>query len=194
MGLQELLKAMGLTDEQVAKIVEGMKQNNIFTASEENLDTRYGKLKTDHENMSKQLEEANILIGQLKQSTSDNEELQGKITTYETTVTNLQNQLEQERMDSAVKIALLSAGCKDVDYVTFKLKEKGGLSLDESGKVKGMDDKLAALKTQFPMQFETEKGNQIEAHQLPRGDDRGESVEPANLSEALRQQYEKSTE
>lgn len=194
MGLQELLKAMGLTDEQVAKIVEGMKQNNIFTASEENLDTRYGKLKTDHENMSKQLEEANILIGQLKQSTSDNEELQGKITTYETTVTNLQNQLEQERMDSAVKIALLSAGCKDVDYVTFKLKEKGELSLDESGKVKGMDDKLAALKTQFPMQFETEKGNQIEVHQLPRGDDSGKSVEPANLSEALRQQYEKSTE
>lgn len=194
MGLQELLKTMGLTDEQIAEIVEGMKQNNIFTASEENLDTRYGKLKTDHENMSKQLEEANILIGQLKQSTSDNEELQGKITTYETTVTNLQNQLEQERMDSAVKIALLSAGCKDVDYVTFKLKEKGGLSLDESGKIKGMEDKLEALKTQFPMQFESEKGSQIDVNPLPKGDDRGGAEEPNNLAEALRQRYEKSTE
>ncbi len=194
MGLQELLKAIGLTDEQVAKIIEGMKQNQIFTASEENLDTRYGKLKTEHESVTKQLEEANTLIGQLKKSTSNNEELQGKITTYETTVTDLQNQLEQERMDSAVKIALLSAGCKDVDYVTFKLKEKGELSLDESGKIKGMDEKLAALKTQFPMQFELEKGSQIDVHQLPKGDDRGAAEEPSNLAEALRQRYEKSTE
>ena len=194
MGLQEILKAIGLTDEQVAKIIEGMKQNQIFTASEENLDTRYGKLKTEHESVTKQLEEANTLIGQLKKSTSNNEELQGKITTYETTVTDLQNQLEQERMDSAVKIALLSAGCKDVDYVTFKLKEKGELSLDESGKIKGMDEKLAALKTQFPMQFELEKGSQIDVHQLPKGDDRGAAEEPSNLAEALRQRYEKSTE
>ncbi len=194
MGLQELLKAIGLTDEQVAKIIEGMKQNQIFTASEENLDTRYGKLKTEHESVTKQLEEANTLIGRLKKSTSNNEELQGKITTYETTVTDLQNQLEQERMDSAVKIALLSAGCKDVDYVTFKLKEKGELSLDESGKIKGMDEKLAALKTQFPMQFELEKGSQIDVHQLPKGDDRGAAEEPSNLAEALRQRYEKSTE
>ncbi len=171
-----------------------MKQNQIFTASEENLDTRYGKLKTEHESVTKQLEEANTLIGQLKKSTSNNEELQGKITTYETTVTDLQNQLEQERMDSAVKIALLSAGCKDVDYVTFKLKEKGELSLDESGKIKGMDEKLAALKTQFPMQFELEKGSQIDVHQLPKGDDRGAAEEPSNLAEALRQRYEKSTE
>lgn len=194
MGLQEILKKQGLTDEQIKAIMDGMRENKIFTASEENLDTRYGKLKTDHEGVTKQLEEANALIERLKNGTSDNESLQGKIADYETTVSNLQEQLEQERLDSAVKIALLSAGCKDVDYVTFKLKEKGELSLDESGKVKGMDDKLAALKTQFPMQFETEKGNQIEVHQLPRGDDRGESVEPANLSEALRQQYEKSTE
>ncbi len=194
MGLQEILKAIGLTDEQIAKVIGDMKQNKIFTASEENLDTRYGKLKTDHDGVTKQLEEANALIEQLKKGTSDNEELQGKITTYEAAVTNLQNQLNQERMDSAVKIALLSAGCKDVDYVTFKLKEKGELTLDESGKVKGMDDKLAALKTQFPTQFESEKGNNVEVRQLPKGDDRGEAGEPVSLSEALKQQYECSKE
>ena len=194
MGLQEILKAIGLTDEQIAKVIGDMKQNKIFTASEENLDTRYGKLKTDHDGVTKQLEEANALIEQLKKGTSDNEELQGKITTYEATVTNLQNQLNQERMDSAVKIALLSSGCKDVDYVTFKLKEKGELTLDESGKVKGMDDKLAALKTQFPTQFESEKGNNVEVRQLPKGDDRGEAGEPDSLSEALKQQYECSKE
>mgnify|MGYP001151843051 FL=1 len=194
MPLEEILKAQGLSDEQIKAIISGMKQNKIFTASEENLDTRYGKLKTDHEGMTQQLEEANDLIEQLKKDTAGSEELQGKITTYETTVASLQKQLEQERTDSAVKIALLSAGCKDVDYVTFKLKEKGDLSLDESGNVKGMDDKLAALKTQFPLQFESEKSIQVEVSQLPKGDDRGGAEEPKNLSEALKQQYEKSTE
>lgn len=194
MGLQDILKAIGLTDEQIAKVIGDMKENKIFTASEEDLDTKYGKLKTDHDGVTKQLEEANILIEQLKNGTADNEELQGKITTYEETVTDLQNQLNQERMDSAVKIALLSAGCKDVDYVAFKLKENGDLTLDASGKVKGMDEKLTALKTQFPMQFESEKGNHIDAIKLPKGDDRSETEEPNNLSEALKQQYEKSAD
>lgn len=193
MTLQEILKAQGLTDEQIEKIISGMKQNKIYTAGEENLDTRYSKLKADHEGVNKQLTEANALIEQLKKGTTDNEALQGKITTYESTVADLQKQLEQERLDSAVKIALLSAGCKDVDYITFKLKEKGELSLDESGKIKGMDDKLAALKTQFPTQFESVKDNKIDVVELPKGDDNGGSEEPKTLADALKQHYEQNT-
>lgn len=45
MTLQELLKAQNLTDEQVKGILDAMKENKIYTASEENLDVRYGKLK-----------------------------------------------------------------------------------------------------------------------------------------------------
>ena len=86
MTLQEILKAQGLTDEQVEKVVGEMKQNKIFTASEENLDTRYGKLKTDHEGVTKQLTEAQTLIEQLKKGTGDNQALQTKITEYETKV------------------------------------------------------------------------------------------------------------
>lgn len=41
MTLQEILKSQGLTDEQIQTIVGEMKQNKIFTASEENLDIRY---------------------------------------------------------------------------------------------------------------------------------------------------------
>lgn len=194
MTLKEILKAQGLTDEQVEKIIGGMKQNKIYVASEENLDTRYGKLKTEYEGASKQLAEAQALIEQLKKGTTDNEMLQSKITGYEATVADLQKQLETEKLDSAVKIALLASGCKDVDYVTFKLKEKGEISLDESGKVKGMDDKIAALKTQLPAQFKSVKDEQIEVQQLPKGDDRSESEEPKTLAEALKQQYEKTTE
>ena len=94
-----------------------------------------------------------------------------------------------------MKIALLSSGCKDVDYITFKLKEKGELSLDGSGKVKGMDDKIAALKTQFPAQFGTPKGNKIKEDRLPGSDDRrGAEDAPRTLAEALRQKYENPAE
>ena len=40
MTLEELLKGQNLTDEQVTAIIDGMKENKIFTASEENLDIR----------------------------------------------------------------------------------------------------------------------------------------------------------
>lgn len=76
-----------------------------------------------------------------------------------------------------------------MDYITFKLKEKGELSLDDSGKVKGMEDKLAALKTQFPDQFASGDGKKVDENRLPTSDgDR--AGEPKTLAEALKMQYE----
>ena len=49
MNFNEILKSNNITDEIIEAIVAAMKENKIFTASEENLDVRYGKLKTDHE-------------------------------------------------------------------------------------------------------------------------------------------------
>ena len=68
MTIQEILKGNGLTDDQIKVITEQMKENKVFTSSEENLDIRYGKLKTDHENMTKQYGEAQTLIEELKKS------------------------------------------------------------------------------------------------------------------------------
>lgn len=191
MTLEAILKAQGLTDEQIKKIIDGMKENKIFTAGEEDLDTRYSKLKTDHESVGKQLEEANKLIEQLKQGAGGKEDIQGKIAEYETTIADLQKELKQQKLDAAVQVALLESGCKDVDYVTFKLKEKGELSLEESGKIKGIEDKLAALKTQFPAMFESKESGGMQVlgnNRLPENEER--QIEPKNLAEALRLQYE----
>ncbi len=149
----------------------------------------YSALETDKGNLAEQLKTAQGLIEDLKKGTSDNETLQGKIGEYETTIATLQKQLKQEKLDSAVKIALLESNCKDVDYIIFKLKEKGELALDDSGKVKGMEDKLAALKTQFPGQFASSKPNRVDENRLPPSDgDR--AGEPKDLAEALKMQYE----
>lgn len=169
MTIAELLKARGISDDVIAQIQEDMKTNKIFTASEENLDIRYGKLKTDHEGVTKQLGEANTLIEELKKSNKGNEGLQQKVTDYEGQIATLQAELRQAQIDGEVNVALLAAGVKneDIDYVTFKLKAKGELELGEDGKIKGIDDKIAALKTQLPGNFEGAGKKNIIENKLP---------------------------
>ena len=177
MTLQEILKSQGLSDEQIESVVGEMKQNKIFTANEENLDIRYGKLKGDHESLAKQHSEATALIEQLKKDNKGNEDLQGKVTGYETKIAELVKENEQLKVDSALKIALLEAKVQDVDYLTFKIKEKGEIVLGDDGKIKGIDDTLAALKTQFPNQFVTEaQALHVEPQRLPDPNNGGSGI------------------
>ena len=178
MTLAELLKAKGIEEKTIAEIQEEMKSNKIFTASEENLDIRYGKLKTQHDGKLAELTEAQNLIAELKKNNAGNEGLQNKITEYETLIQQLQAQLKETQIEAEVNVALLSAGVKpdDIDYVTFKLKAKGELEIGEDGKIKGMDDKIAALKTQFPTQFESNSKKNILENKLPDKKDDGSSV------------------
>ena len=68
MTLSEILKAKGIADDVAQSVLDDMKANKIFTASEENLDIRYGKLKTDHDSLTSQYQEATSLIEQLKRA------------------------------------------------------------------------------------------------------------------------------
>jgi hypothetical protein len=178
MNLNEILKSKNIEEEVIKSILEDMKANNIFTASEENLDIRYGKLKGQHDNASKQLKEANDLIATLKQSTEGQEDLQKKVTDYETQIAMLQAQLEETQIDADVHVELLSAGVKpdDIDYVMFKLKAKGKLERGEDGKIKDMDDKIAALKTQLPAQFTGESKKNILENKLPNEHENGDAI------------------
>ncbi len=128
-----------------------------------------------------ELDTANNLIAELKKETKGDEALQGKITGYETQVADLQSELEETKIKSAIKVALLSEKAVDVDYLTFKLneklKEKGeSLELDENDNIKGWDDKLSNLKTQFPTMFESASKGEgkkiIEPNKLKGSDDK----------------------
>ncbi len=168
MTLEEILKSQGLSDDQIKTITGEMKQNKIFTSTEENLDIRYNKLKGDFDNQGAQLGEATKLIEQLKAGTKDSEKLQGQIASYETEIASLQEKLKQAQLDSEIKISLLEAKVSDVDYMTYRLKEKGELELGEDGHIKGIDDKIAGLKTQFPTFFESAQGGlRVDPLELP---------------------------
>lgn len=189
MTIQELLKESGLTDEQIKTISEKMKENKLFISSEENLDIRYGKLKTDHEGLTKQYSEAQTLIEELKKSSKGNEGLQTKVAEYETKVAELQKELNDEKLASAIKVGLLSEKATDIDYLTFKLKESGELELDDKEQIKGWSDKVDDLKKRFPNQFESASKNKIVPNKLNDGK-HDDSIEPKNLAEALKNQYE----
>ena len=124
MTLLEILKNVGIEEETIAKIVEEMKTNKVYTAKEENLDVRYNKLKTDAESKSQELEKAKALIEELQKDSKGNEELQGKIKVYEDQIAELQRVNEAQAIDNALDRALIEAKVNDVDYVKFKLKEK----------------------------------------------------------------------
>lgn len=177
MTLQEILKAKGLTDEQIKEVVSEMKTNKIFTASEENLDVRYGKLKTDHDALVTKDTESQKLIAELQKATKGQEAVQGKIAEYEATISKQQEELAKTKVESAVKIALLGAGAKanDIDYLIFKMSSDAEwkAELDDNGNVKGIDDKIKGMKTQFPSQFEASSQKKIEEHRLP--DDNNEA-------------------
>lgn len=110
-----------------------------------------------------------------------NEDLQGKITQYEQQNAQLQAELQETKLKSAIKVALMSEKAIDVDYLTFKLneklKEKGEtLELDENDNIKGWSDKLSGLKTQFPTMFESTSKDgggytRMDDGKLPGGDD-----------------------
>lgn len=143
---------------------------------------KHETLQTKYDSQSQELASANELIAELKKGTKGNEELQGKITTYEGQIQQLQEQLQETKIKSAIKVALLSEKALDVDYLTYKLeskvKEDGkALELDETDNIKGWKDLLSGLKTQFPNQFENAgDGNGsyqvLDPQRLERGDGR----------------------
>lgn len=153
---------------------------------------KYDALQALFDGKTGELETANGLIAELKKGTKGNEELQGKITTYEGQVKQLQKQLQETKVKSAIKIALLSEKALDVDYLTFKLNEKLNekgetLELDENDNIKGWNDLLSGLKTQFPRQFETSTSKKFEEHKLEEHDD---SSTRLTKSEILKKPYE----
>lgn len=130
-----------------------------------------------------ELDSANKLIADLNKGTKGNEDLQNKINAYETdTIPKLQKQLRDTEIKAALKVALLSEKAVDVDYLTFKLNERlteqgKNLELDENGNIKGWEDVISGLKTQFPAQFESANGGlKVEPKPLPTPDDNKNTI------------------
>ena len=180
MNLTEILKANGVDDEVITKITADMKTNKVFTAGEENLDIRYGKLKNDHAQAQQSIADLQSQIAQFEQLKTQNATL---VEEANKKVADLQAENERIKLDNALERALIEAKVQDVDYMRFKLKEKhpDGFTLDENGKIESINTVLDDLKVQFPNQFaKTEK--KIEEKKLEQSDDNNGGVSSEQFS------------
>ena len=176
-----------------------MEKIDAFNGNEENKDKQVkleninsgnyiSKLKYDDvaaqlEGKNNELTNANNLISELKKASKGNEDIQAKFIQYEQQNAQLQAELQETKIKSAIKVALMSERAVDVDYLTYKLneklKEKGeSLELDENENIKGWSDKLSGLKTQFPTMFESVSDNNegyqvLNPNKLPNGENTG---------------------
>lgn len=169
MNLNEILRANGIDDELVSKILSDMKSNKIYTASEENLDIRYQKLKNEHGASAQTISDLQSKLAELEQLKVQNVAL---VEEANKKIAEMQVENDKIRVDNALERALLDAKVQDVDYVKYKLKEKhtDGFKLDDNGKIDGINALLDEMKIQIPTQFEkTEK--KIEEKRLEKQDD-----------------------
>ena len=194
MTFKEYLISTGLTEEQATKVEQGMPAQKLYLASEENLDTRYTKLKEQKEQLENDLNAANKLVGDLKKTNKDAEELQQKITDYEAKVQQLETERSEERKTYAIKEALQKEGVSDVEYMMFKL---GKLEVDKDGNIVDLDNKVKALKETNPTFFASEAENnepvapgyQVVDSKLESG--RNTEPEPQSLAEAIALEFKK---
>lgn len=114
--------------------------------------------KQDYNDKVKELNAANTTIADLKKDNENNTELQKKITTYETEITNLKAAAANTQKEYALRDKLKEAGVTDVDYIIYK---QGGLdkfNFDKDGKPIGIDDVLKPIKEASPHLFKAQNG------------------------------------
>lgn len=177
--LKELLKTYLLEDDKVSQFMNDMKAKKIFTASEENLDKRYSKLKSEMESKTQEHQEALNLIEQLKQTNAGNEMLQSKITEYETTISSLKAKNQELARENSLKVALLSSKAKsdDIDYLMFKLaQDENALKVNENGEVTNVEEVINSLKTNYPSHFEVGAKKKVDVSKLEQNTEKKETI------------------
>ena len=164
---------------------------------------KFEDLNSQMTSKSEEIKKANELIEELKKGTKGNEELQSKITAYDSQIAELQEELKTIKLNSAIKVALMSEKAVDVDYLTYKLnaklKEEGKtLELDNEDNIKDWKNISTDLHTAYPKYFENSNedgtggsgGYQvIDNNRLNRGNGNNDTSEPKTLAEALEQQF-----
>lgn len=176
MDFKELATKYGVTEDKLDGLMAELKANKIFFSAEENMDVRYPKLKADNESNLAKLNEANNLIEQMKKSAKGNEDLQKKVSEYESKIEKIEAENEKLKIESATKVALLQAGGEDIDYLIYKLKENNELKLDKDGNVDGLEGLINSMKTSMPNQFKSSQTKKIEENKLDQRKDQGTSI------------------
>lgn len=175
---REELKALGLTDEQIDKVMasHGKSINDI----KEKADKVEG-LESQVDDYKGQITERDTQLEELKNSVKDNEELTQKIADLEeqnkTTQSEYEEKLTQQTFNHKLDNTLSGAKVKNTKAIRALL-DMDTIKLD-GDTLKGLDDQLKGLKESDPYLFEEEKQEptkpQIVTGGNPNGGNNGET-------------------
>lgn len=156
MKFKELLKAQGLTDEQITAITGAMNQEKIYLTNEQNIDERYSKLKNQKAELDNQLAERDTQLEVLKKNNSSNADLLNQLedlkTANETSKTEYEGRISQMEFDYSLDNSLLEAKCKNTKALKALLNLEN-IKL-KNGKFEGLEEQLETLKNNDSYLFE----------------------------------------
>ena len=146
----EDLKAMGLTDDQISKIMaENGKDVNAAKGDAESLKSEMAALKNQIASLDEQITQRDKQLKDIKESAGDNEQLKKQINDLQEQ-NKAQKQAGEEKLtllmkEHAIESELLSSGAINIKAVKALIEEQK-IVLDEKG-VSGLKEQIEALKS-----------------------------------------------
>lgn len=174
-----LKEKLGLADDIV---------DQVLAENGKDLDKVEAKLNTANDQITSlqgQLDDRDGQLKDLKKSAGDNEDLKQQIADLqkanEDTKKNLESQLQQTKVDSAINLALSGAKARDAKAV-MPFINRDTLKLNEDGSVAGLKEQIDAVKKDKGFLFESDEskpdGKHINVFQQgnPSGGESGDSL------------------
>ena len=148
---RETLKDMGLTAEQVDKIME------LNGVDIEKAKGKGNELATENTELKAQLKKRDDDLVELRKSVKDNETLSADFKAlqekYKNDRADLEKQVAQVKLTNALDLGLSGAKVRNAKAIKGLLN-MDAIKLDDAGKLTGLDDQLKAIRKSDPYLFD----------------------------------------
>lgn len=187
MGLKEILKNLGYTDEQIKAVIDAMTENKLHVSSVENPEDTIRQLQ----------EEKAALEGEnakLQKSPDRQTDPAGQSAAEE--IRKLKETIQQGKINTKMIVELTKAHALDVDYMMYQAEKTGavkGIKVDDNGNVFGVEELVENLKKSHSGQFEVaaqENGASMKRTGIKKLENAAQAEDvPQTLEEAIAQKY-----
>lgn len=187
MGLKEILKNLGYTDEQIKAVIDAMTENKLHVSSVENPEDTIRQLQ----------EEKAALEGEnakLQKSPDRQTDPAGQSAAEE--IRKLKETIQQGKINTKLIVELTKAHALDVDYMMYQDEKTGavkGIKVDDNGNVSGVEELVENLKKSHSGQFEVaaqENGAAMKRTGIKKLENAAQAEDvPQTLEEAIAQKY-----
>lgn len=147
---REELKGLGLSDEQVDKVM------GIHGADVNELKGQVSQLTTERDGLKQRTADSDKQLNELKAAHKDDKDLQAEIDKLKADNKAKDDaaskQLKETQLNYQTELALVKAGALNTKAASA-LIDKDKLGLDEKGNVTGLDEQLEALKSDDSSKF-----------------------------------------